>query len=184
MTTTEDLVVAVFDALSDLRVQFMVSGSLASNFYGVPRSTQDADFVLELNALPIEPLAGRLRDLFDLDTQIGFETVMGSRRLVAHARESAFDIELFDLTDDGHDRERFARRQLVDVLGRRVALPTAEDVVINKLRWWQRARRRKDLDDARNVLAVQRTSLDRDYLRRWCSELGLADLLDQIERSL
>ena len=43
--TSEDLVVLVFDALSALHVPFMVSGSLASNFYGVPRATQDADLV-------------------------------------------------------------------------------------------------------------------------------------------
>lgn len=45
--TSEDLVVAVFDALAALDVPFMVSGSLASNFHGVPRATRDADLVGE-----------------------------------------------------------------------------------------------------------------------------------------
>ena len=103
---------------------------------------------------------------------------------MAHARDGAFDVELFDLTDDRHDRERFARRQLVDVLERTVAVSTPEDVIINKLRWWQRAGRRKDVDDARNVLAVQRARLDQDYLRRWCGELGLLEILDDVEQSL
>ena len=184
MTTSEDLVVAVFDALAALHVPFMVSGSLASNFYGVPRATQDADLVLELSGVPVDAFAARLQDTFEVDTQLAFETVTGSRRLVAHARDVAFDVELFDLTDDRHDRERFARRQFVDVLGRTVAVPTPEDVIINKLRWWQRAGRRKDVDDARNVLAVQRALLDQEYLRRWCADLDLLDPLDDVERSL
>ena len=182
--TSEDLVVAVFDALTALDVPFMVSESLASNFYGVPRATQDADLVLELNAVPIDRLAARLRDTFDFDSQVSFETVTGSRRLVAHARDSAFDVEFFDVTDDRHDRERFARRRMVTVLGRAVALPTPEDVIIVKLRWWQLAGRRKDVDDARNVVAVQRASLDQEYLRRWCEELGVLGLLEDVERSL
>jgi hypothetical protein len=182
--TSEDLVVAVFDALAALQVPFMVSGSLASNFYGGPRATQDADLVVELSDVPVDAFAARLQDVFDVDTQLAFETVTGSRRLVAHARESAFDVELFGVTDDPHDRERFARRRFVEVLGRTVALPTPEDVVINKLRWWQLAGRRKDLDDARNVVAVQRAALDQVYLRQWCRRVGVLDLLEDVERSL
>jgi hypothetical protein len=158
--TSEDLVVAVFDALAALQVPFMLSGSLASNFYGVPRATQDADLVLDLSKVPVDAFATRLEDRFVVDTQLAFETVTGSRRLVAHARDIAFDVELFDLTDDPHDRERFARRR------------------------WKRAERRKGRDDARNVVAVQRAALDRAYLRHWCDNLGVLGLLEDLERSL
>jgi hypothetical protein len=180
--TSEDLVVAVFDALTDLTVPFMVSGSLASNFYGVPRATQDADLVLDLNQLPLDAFVHRLGDRFDVDAQLAFETVTGSRRVVARARDSAFEVELFGLTDDPHDRERFARRRHVEVLGRTVGLPTPEDVVVNKLRWWRLAGRRKDFEDARNVVAVQRAVLDWDYVNRWCRELQMLDALEALER--
>ena len=62
-------------------------------------------------------------------------------------------------------------------------MPTAEDVIITKLRWWQRAGRRKDWEDARNVVAVQRASLDREYLSRWCRAAGVLQLLEDIERA-
>ena len=58
--TGEETVVTVIDALTALRVPYVVSESLASNFYGVPRSTQDADLVLELSALPLEAFAARI----------------------------------------------------------------------------------------------------------------------------
>ncbi|MGQ0734384.1 MAG: hypothetical protein ACT4QD_12085 [Acidobacteriota bacterium] len=54
---------------------------------------------------------------------------------------------------------------MVAVLGRSVALPTAEDVIIDKLRWFSLARRRKDFDDTRNVIAVQHAALDWRFLR-------------------
>ena len=175
--TSEDLVVAVFDALAALGVPFMVSGSLASNFYGVPRATQDADLVLDFTQLPVDALAASLAGTFDVDRQASFESVTGSVRLVARARQAPFDVELFGLTDDEHDVERFSRRRFVNVLARTVALPTAEDVVINKLRWFKLAGRRKDFDDARNVIAVQQPALDRAYLQRWCFALDLESLL-------
>jgi hypothetical protein len=182
--TGEEIVVTVIDALTALRVPYMVSGSLASNFYGVPRSTQDADLVLELSALPLEAFAARIGPGLQVDEQLAFETVTGARRLLVRARDAAFQVELFGVTDDPHDRERFARRRIVAAFDRQVALPTAEDVVITKLRWADRAGRRKDLDDARNVLAVQREHLDRPYVMKWCASLGLVAIFEELERSI
>ena len=182
--TGEDTVVTVIDALTALGVPYMLSGSLASNFYGVPRSTQDADLVLELSALPLEAFAALIGPGLQVDAQLAFETVTGARRLLVRAPDAAFEVELFDLTDDPHDRERFARRRTVAAFDRQVVLPTAEDVIITKLRWADRAGRRKDLDDARNVLAVQREHLDRGYLTKWCSSLGLIAIFEALERSI
>lgn len=180
--TSEELVVAVFDALTALDVPFMVSGSLASNFYGVPRATQDADLVLDLNHLAVDALVERLGHRFEVDRQLAFETITGSPRLLVRTADSAFYVELFGVTEDRHDRERFGRRRRVEVLGRTVAFPTAEDVIINKLRWFRLARRRKDLDDARNVIAVQTSAIDWPYVREWCRELDLLDLLEEAAR--
>ena len=182
--TSDDLVVVVFDALDGLRVPFMLSGSLASNFYGVPRATQDADLVLDYQRLPVEAFAARIAGVFDVDPQAGFESVTGSLRVVARARAAAFDVELFGLTDDEHDRTRFARRRFVDVLNRLVAVPTAEDVIVNKLRWFKLAKRRKDFDDARNVLAVQHEALDWPDLRAWCQRLALEVELGEAEKGI
>ena len=41
-----------------------------------------------------------------------------------------------------------------------VWLPTAEDVIITKLRWSLLGRRSKDRDDARDVIAVQGDRID------------------------
>ena len=59
-------------------------------------------------------------------------------------------------------------------LGRVIWLPTPEDVVVQKLRWG----RNKDLDDARDVLAVQGPkSLDMAYIKQWCAQHGTTERL-------
>jgi hypothetical protein len=179
--TSEELFIAVVDALNELNVPFMISGSLASNFYGVPRATQDADLVVEFAQLPLNAFGACLGDRFAIDAQLSFEAVTGSRRAIVRSRSSPFEVELFGTTDDAHDRERFRRRRVVDVFGRPTPMPTAEDVVLNKLRWWKLAGRRKDFDDARNVAAVQREALDRDYMDRWARELDVTDALRDVE---
>jgi hypothetical protein len=44
---SEALTVLVVDALNELGVAYMLVGSFSSNLYGIPRSTKDADFVVD-----------------------------------------------------------------------------------------------------------------------------------------
>jgi hypothetical protein len=85
--------------------------------------------------------------------------------------------------DDEFVRSEFFRRRrtFVPILGREVWLPAPEDVIVQKLRWG----RSKDLDDARDVLAVQGPeTLDMDYIERWCTAHGTARRLKDTLESL
>ena len=62
-------------------------------------------------------------------------------------------------------------------------MPTAEDVVVMKMRWALSLNRPKDADDARGVIAVQGERLDWDYIRRWCDDHGTRELLEQVRAS-
>ena len=46
--TGNEATLAVIDALEACSIPYMLVGSYSSNVYGVERSTQDADFVVEL----------------------------------------------------------------------------------------------------------------------------------------
>ena len=52
--TGDEAVLAVIEALEGLGVGYMLVGSLSSNFYGIPRATQDADFVIQFGKQMIE----------------------------------------------------------------------------------------------------------------------------------
>jgi hypothetical protein len=182
--TGEDAASLVMDALEALGVQYMLVGSFSSNFYGVPRATADADFVVQLGQVSVSDIAAPLRPRLALDPQSRFETVTGTTRYIFRAAETPFEVELFLLSDDLFDQERFSRRFRTKLLGRDTFLPTAEDVIIMKLLWSRRGERAKDLEDARNVIFVQREALDWDYIHRWCDQHGTRELLDKIRRSL
>jgi len=63
-------------------------------------------------------------------------------------------------------------------------LPTAEDVIITKLRWAVQGRRLKDHNDVRDVIAVQGEGIDWDYVHAWCDRHGTREVLDEIRRSI
>ena len=59
-------------------------------------------------------------------------------------------------------------------------VPTAEDVVITKLRWSKGGNRRKDAEDVENVIAVQADALDLAYIRQWTDQHGTRELFEQL----
>lgn len=63
---------------------------------------------------------------------------------------------------------------------RPVKLASPEDVVLNKLVWYERDNRVSDQQwrDVQAIIRVQATALDLAYLRRWAAELRINDLLD------
>jgi hypothetical protein len=145
--TADEAVVAVLDALATAGIPHMVVGSLASNVHGIPRSTRDADVVVELAPGSLERLARALPSGLTLEGQPAFEAVTGTIRHLVTLSGSPFVCELFARSDDAHDRARFERRQQLHVLGHSVFVATAEAMVITKLRWARDARRLKDRDD-------------------------------------
>ncbi len=182
--TPDNAVVAVVDALEALSVPYMIVGSLASNFHGIPRSTRDADFVVELAPGSLERLADALPADLRLQRQGSFEGVTGTTRHIIELAGSPFVCELFVLSGDSHDQERFRRRLRVRVLERSAFIASAEDMVVTKLRWAQEAHRAKDIDDIRNILAIRGPDLDWGYLQRWSTEHGTSALLQKARDSI
>lgn len=149
----EESLALLLNLLNDAEIPYMVVGSFSSNFHGVPRSTKDADIVADLDSKSWQIIADNLPVELELDSQGFFEMVTATRKELLRVKDSLFEIEIFHLSDDPFDQERFSRRE-------RVALPptqeawiaTAEDVVIQKLRWAKGGMRQKDFDDVVNVL--------------------------------
>lgn len=177
----------VLEALDKLGIEFMLVGGLSSMAYGIPRSTKDADIVLAVAPEGIDLLAEHLGEEFELDPQGTFEMVTGTLRHHLRVPSLAFEVELFLLSNDPHDQSRFERRRRFpsEQLGIKTVIPTAEDVVVMKLRWLAVANRGKDRDDIRDVIAVQGdAALDWEYIHRWTDEHGTRALLDEIRASI
>jgi hypothetical protein len=161
-------------ALDQSGIAYMLTGSFASAHYGAPRSTQDIDLVVEATAAQLRTFLQSLPSheyYADLDTA-----------LAAHERESIFNvidliagwkIDLIFRKSRPFSREEFARRQLVNLQGLPLFVASAEDVVVAKLEWAKLAKSQRQIEDAASVLRLRWQALDRTYLERWVSELGL-----------
>lgn len=181
--TAEEISLRVVEILNEHQIPYMLVGSLSTNFHSTVRSTKDADFVIQAGLGDTARLVARECAALKLDPQFGFESVTATRKLMLRTTtDDPFVVELFTLSDDRHDQERFSRRQSVDWNGHSTWIATAEDALITKLRWSQTAGREKDIADARNIIAIQADSLDWPYVESWCDRHGTRELLERLRR--
>jgi hypothetical protein len=94
-------------------------------------------------------------------------------------------VDVFVSKLDTYDVTAFARcvRRPLDVApdARMFDITSPEDIILRKLEWYRLggAVSERQWGDVVGVLRIQRDALDMVYVRRWATELHLADLLDR-----
>jgi hypothetical protein len=175
---------AVVRALESLGVDYVIGGSLASSLHGIPRSTQDADLLVDLSPDRIEQLLRALGPAFYADEELARSAVDRKAAFNVIHLETMFKVDLFVLGDDPASRSEMQRRELHHLGdGERdtAFVATAEDTVVQKLIWYRLGNEVSDRQwqDLIGVIQVQWDRLDRDYLQQWATQLGLSGLLDE-----
>lgn len=173
----------VLDALDSLEIPYMVTGSFASNFWGRPRFTHDADLVVEILPEKAEALARLLEGNFYAPGFAIREAAERRGHFNVICLTQPFKVDLWMRKETPYDRERFGRRRQVEMLGRRVWIASPEDTILSKLDWYRISPTlSQQFQDALGVYEIQEPNLDQTYLDHWASELGVADLLADIRR--
>ena len=180
--TDEEISRAALAAIRAAGIDYVLVGGLAVIAHTFPRTTIDADFVIAAPLGAINQLMQHFPADFRVDPQPQMETLTGTYRWLVEVEGSTFRVEIFVLSADPHHRELFEHRIAVPIsaFGQDVWIPTAEDLVIQKVRWG----RRRDLDDARNLLAVNRATIDDARIEAWCTRHGTLDRLAEVRASI
>lgn len=182
---------AVARVLDQLGVPYLVGGSLASSFHGIPRSTQDADLVADLRPEHVAPLVAVLSATFYVDEERTRQAVEGGGSFNVIQLATMFKVDVFVVGDDPPSRSEMERREKhpVGPAGEELYLASAEDTILHKLRWYEMGNRvsERQWNDLLGVLKVRRGALDREYLRENAERMGTEGLLEEalaeLERS-
>ena len=157
-------------------IAYMLTGSMAMNYYAQPRMTRDIDVVIAIGPEDV----GRVAGLFRPDYYVSEENICES---LAHEsifnlihQESVIKVACIIRKKNEYRRIEFERRQRISILDFTTFIVSKEDLIISKLFWAKDSRSELQLGDVRNLLA---TGYDAAYLRRWTGELGLGNLLQE-----
>jgi len=175
---TDDLVStlrAIVDRLNQLRIPYMVVGSIAALAHGRTRATQDFDLVIELDATRLRALAASLpSERFYFSEEAALDAVRRESMFNVVDLESGWKVDFVIRKRREFSRAEFTRRTELELLGLRIFVATLEDTIVAKLEWANLGGgSARQLDDVRELVALAGARLDTRYVEHWVNELGL-----------
>jgi hypothetical protein len=172
--------------LEELGLDYVIGGSVASSLHGIPRATQDIDVVVVLWGKDVDDFVARFQSSFYVDRDMVMDAIQRRASFNIIHLASMYKVDVFVADRSDLVREELNRRLMIE-LGeppRRVWVCSAEDIVLQKLDWYEQGNRISDRQwlDVLGVMKVQGEKLDLAYLRRWAEARGLSELLEKAFR--
>jgi hypothetical protein len=181
----DELLRRVTRVLERVGLRYLVTGSVATIFYGEPRFTADIDIVVDL---PVE----RVRDLCQALASPEFYVSEDSARHAARRRSqfnvlhpsSGLKVDLMVSERSAFDRSRFERaRRLQPEEDYQATFASPEDVILKKMEYFREGKSEKHLRDIDGVLKISGADLDTAYIDRWAEILGVREIWEEVRKS-
>jgi hypothetical protein len=175
-----DLLVDCLRRLNRTEITYYLTGSMASNYWGIPRTTHDLDFVVQLPVRAVPRILQEFGGDFYIEEAAVRAAYQPPHQFNAIDTRSALKVDFWLPKPEPFDREMLQRRVRVTLFFEPAWIATAEDVLLHKLVWNRISPSDRQLGDAAGVLAVQADALDKEYLRMWAKELQVAGELERL----
>lgn len=179
MTETE-LLIDCLRRLEGIDADYMLVGSMASNYWGVPRSTHDIDFVIEYDESDVSTVVAAFEDHFFIQEISVRSALHPPHQFNALDNRSALKVDFFRVAGDEYEFERFKRRRRVGLLDQGAWIAAPEDVLLHKLRWHRVSPSDRQILDARGIYAVSGSEMDLHYLKYWAKKIDVFPALQEI----
>ena len=165
--------------LEKASIPYMVTGSIAANFFAVPRMTRDIDIVIQIK----KGDAPRLDEIFKNDFYIDQDSITeaGEKRGMFNIihYEYVFKVDFIVQKDSPYRKLQFERRRKVEMEGEPLWVTTPEDLILSKLDWAKESGSELQLRDVQNLLHTL-SDLDQNYLQQWACVLGLEGIYSKV----
>ncbi|MGQ0557223.1 MAG: nucleotidyl transferase AbiEii/AbiGii toxin family protein [Nitrospiraceae bacterium] len=171
---------SVMSRLEAAGIPYMLTGSMAANFYATPRMTRDIDVVIELREAEVERVVTIFQDEYYVDRDMVEQAVKSRSMFNIIHNALVVKVDCVVRKDSEYRREEFARRRRLIIDGEPVTIVAPEDLILSKLEWAKESHSQLQLDDVRNLLRSVK-DLDRTYLNQWLDRLGLAAVYREVQ---
>ena len=174
MIRAPDVFQRITIALERAGIAYMLTGSFASAYYGIPRATQGIDFVVTAAPAQLRTFVQLLpSDEYYADLDAALEAQRRQSLFNVIDLASGWKIDLIMRRSRPFSDEEFGRRRRISLSGIDLFVASAEDVVVSKLEWAKLAQSQRHIEDVAGILKMRWDSLDHAYLEKWVADLGL-----------
>ena len=157
----------------------MVTGSMAANFYAVPRMTRDIDLVIELSERDVDRVTRLFQQEYYIDRDMVQRAVRDHAMFNMIHNALVVKVDCVVRKDTEYRREEFARRRAVSVADQQVFIVSPEDLILSKLDWAKEDQYRCNWTMS-GICWDQCRDSTQEYLNRWADRLGLTTLYQEV----
>lgn len=176
----QDVLRIVIERLDTLHVPYMVTGSVAVSYYGIPRSTHDIDFVVAIQHSDAKSIREKFEHDFyisDIEHAIHHHQMFNMIHQISQIKVVCW---IHHRTDE-YRSLAFEKRTPIELFGTSLFIITKEDLIIAKLLWYNEAESDIHLRDIIGILKIQQGNIDLSYIQQWCDKLSLTKHWNKVQ---
>lgn len=178
----KDLLRYAVEVLERLGLRYLVTGSVATIFFGEPRFTVDIDIVVDLPAERIRDFCAAFPSgEFYLSEETVRRAVRNRSQFNIIHPSSGLKVDVMIPSGTPFDHSRFARmRRIRPGQDFEASFASPEDVIVKKLEYYREGGSQKHLRDIGGVLRISGEKIDFSYIQEWAERLGLDEIWQAI----
>ena len=165
----------VTQRLGEAGIDYMISGSIAANYYTIPRMTRDIDIVMELKEENIDKFVSFFEDDFYINKETVTNEVSRQGMFNIIYNRYVFKIDFIIKKSSEYQQSAFSRRKQFLIEQNPMWFISAEDLIISKLIWAKDSYSEMQLQDVRNLMETV-DDLDLGCVEHWIQRLSLEQI--------
>jgi hypothetical protein len=169
----------VASKLSHGKISYMVTGSIAANFYSQPRMTRDLDIVIELVPSQAKQVYDLFKEEYYCDPNTISDAIQRKGMFYLIHNDSVYKVDLIVRKKSSYSDLAFQRKRKVKVDDWEFFISSPEDLVISKLLWARDSFSEVQIRDVRNLLEFVE-DLDHPYIEKWGQFLDLKEIYSKV----
>jgi hypothetical protein len=174
-----DIVRDISQRFEQVGIPYMLTGSMAMNYYAQPRMTRDIDVVIAIAPEDVHRVAGLFRTDYYVSEESIYDALAHESNFNFIHQDSVIKVDCIIRKRSEYRCLEFERRQRISILDFSTFIVSKEDLIISKLFWAKDSHSEIQLGDVKNLLA---TGYDAAYLQHWTRELDLDNLLQECRK--
>lgn len=167
--------------LEEASIPYMLTGSMASNLYAVPRMTRDIDIVAEILISDCDKLMQIFQNDFYVSRSSITEAIRHESMFNIIHNESIYKVDFIIRKEASYRQIEFQRKKKCLFHGIPIWIVSPEDLIISKLCWAKDSNSALQINDVQNLLE-NLLNLDQNYIDEWVEKFKLQSVYDKVRK--
>lgn len=181
MTEELEVLKLVADHLDGANFHYMITGSIAANYYSVPRMTRDIDIVMKLKDRDVDRFVRLFQNDFYVDKEMIRKEVVQQGMFNLIHNQFIVKVDFIIPKESPFQNSAYSRRKKVLVESSPIWLIAAEDLILAKMLWAKDSYSEIQLNDVRGLIKTVK-NLDWHYIDKWVPRLELEQLSEKVRQ--